>query len=78
LRRPESFSIQGASFPNVAMDTLEDSSQDWPELLPRMQLEADAEHRFSEEIVDLGPITHVRLNIYPDGGVSRLRLLAAG
>ncbi|ENO89926.1 allantoicase, partial [Thauera sp. 28] len=22
----------------------------------------------------LGPITHVRLNIFPDGGVSRLRL----
>ena len=73
---PESCSIQGASFPDVAMDTLETGSRDWPELLPRTQLDADAEHRFSEEIVGLGPVTHVRLNIYPDGGVSRLRLLA--
>ncbi len=73
---PESCSIQGASFPNVAEDTLEDSSGNWPELLPRTQLGADAEHRFSEEVVDLGSVTHVRLNIFPDGGVSRLRLLA--
>jgi allantoicase len=25
-------------------------------------------------VVDLGAVTHVRLNIIPDGGVSRLRL----
>ena len=24
--------------------------------------------------VALGPITHIRFNIFPDGGVSRLRL----
>jgi allantoicase len=34
----------------------------------------DKEHFFDDELVDLGPVTHVRLNIYPDGGVSRLRL----
>ena len=25
-------------------------------------------------LADLGPVTHVRFNIHPDGGVSRLRL----
>jgi allantoicase len=25
-------------------------------------------------VVSLGPVTHVRFNIIPDGGVSRLRL----
>ncbi|HKR47404.1 MAG TPA: hypothetical protein VJU59_48385, partial [Paraburkholderia sp.] len=25
-------------------------------------------------IAALGPVTHVRFNIFPDGGVSRLRL----
>jgi len=25
--------------------------------------------------VDVGPLTHVRLDVYPDGGVARLRLL---
>ncbi|MFP5339424.1 MAG: 6-carboxytetrahydropterin synthase, partial [Gammaproteobacteria bacterium] len=28
----------------------------------------------AEQIAKLGPVTHVRLNIFPDGGVSRLRL----
>jgi allantoicase len=31
-------------------------------------------HIFEKEIVDLGPITHVRFNNIPDGGVNRLRL----
>ncbi len=73
---PESCSIQGTNLQNAVLDSLESSSQDWPVLLPRVQLDADAEHQFTKEIVELGPITHVRLNIYPDGGVSRLRMLA--
>ena len=32
------------------------------------------EHEFAKQIAKLGPITHVRLNVFPDGGVSRLRL----
>ncbi len=26
------------------------------------------------DIADIGPVTHLRLNIFPDGGVSRLRV----
>lgn len=73
---PESCSIQGANLSAVDMETLEASSQDWPELLPRTRLNADAEHLFAKEIAGIGPITHARLNIYPDGGISRIRLLA--
>ena len=32
------------------------------------------EHEYTEQIRALGPVTHVRLNVFPDGGVSRLRL----
>jgi allantoicase len=32
-------------------------------------------HIFEEEVIDAGAVSHVRLDIYPDGGVSRLRLL---
>ena len=39
-----------------------------------MKLEADKVHIFSEGLADLGAIRFVRLNIVPDGGVSRLRL----
>ncbi len=50
------------------------AAEHWPVLLPERKLEADREHAFRDGLADLGPVTHVRLNIIPDGGVSRLRL----
>lgn len=44
----------------------------WRPLLDPVPLTADAEHGF--DLADSEPVTHVRLNIMPDGGVSRLRL----
>lgn len=49
-------------------------SQDWKPVLGDVELQADKSHRFREEVVDVGPITHVRMNIFPDGGVARLRV----
>ena len=46
----------------------------WPELISQQKLQADHVHDLSAHIRDIGPVTHVRLNIYPDGGVSRLKL----
>ena len=43
------------------------------ELLPETPLCADTPHRFP--VAAHRPATHVRLDIYPDGGMSRLRLL---
>jgi allantoicase len=43
----------------------------WRDLLPRVELIPDTPHRFRVPGV---PATHVRLNIFPDGGVARLRL----
>lgn len=46
----------------------------WEMLLSPQNLSADREHEFINEISKHAPISHVRLNIFPDGGVSRLRL----
>lgn len=43
-------------------------------LLERTKLQAHTRHFFEEELAALGPVSHVRLNVYPDGGVSRLRV----
>lgn len=51
------------------------AAEGWPVLLPEQKLEADREHRFSAGIAAHQPVRFVRLNIFPDGGVSRLRLL---
>jgi allantoicase len=47
---------------------------DWVELLPRTPLQADHLHAFDALPTPLANTTHVRLNIFPDGGVSRLRV----
>jgi len=46
----------------------------WQTLLPQQKLSADHEHKFVNEILKENAATHVRLNIFPDGGVSRLRI----
>lgn len=45
------------------------------ELLARTRLLPDTEHRF--RLTGPQPVRRVRLDIYPDGGISRLRLLGA-
>ena len=46
----------------------------WTTILPQVKLEADHEHFFEKEIASYNTFTHVRLSIFPDGGISRLRL----
>jgi allantoicase len=38
------------------------------------KLQAHTRHIFADDLAAVGEVTHVRFNIYPDGGVSRLRL----
>jgi len=51
------------------------ASADWPVLLSESKLEMDTQHYFSDQLQDVGVVSHVRLNIFPDGGISRVRLL---
>ena len=46
----------------------------WQPLLPEAKLEMDKQHTFSSELLSPGVVSHVRMSIYPDGGISRLRL----
>lgn len=71
---PDHFSIQAADIGAVTDGSLISQSLFWKELLPQQKLQMDKEHYFSDEINKIGPVTHIKLNIYPDGGVSRLRL----
>lgn len=51
------------------------ASEDWPELLSESRLQMDSQQRFRSELNDVGVVSHIRMDIFPDGGVSRLRLL---
>jgi len=46
----------------------------WQELLPRTPLQPHARQVFEHQLRSIGNVTHARFNIYPDGGVGRLRL----
>jgi len=46
----------------------------WTSLLEQTPLQPDHVHVFESELAAGTTATHVRLNIFPDGGVSRLRL----
>jgi allantoicase len=56
---------------DASMSSLSDASA-WFPLLPRTALLPDTPHRFRLPVPR--PVTHVRLDVFPDGGVARLRL----
>jgi allantoicase len=72
---PDRVSLNAALVRGISDDSLAASSMHWPLLLPDQPLTADAQHRFVAELKALGPVSHVRMYIHPDGGVSRLRLV---
>jgi allantoicase len=72
---PDRASLQAASVTSsLSLEQLVQQSGSWPVLLPETKLEMDRQHFFAEQLLSHGPVTHVRLSIFPDGGVSRLRL----
>ena len=56
----------------IADSTFADDKVEWRALVATSPLKADAQHAW--KVASPKPATHVRLNIYPDGGVARLRL----
>ena len=72
---PDRCSLQAALVEGGTAESIVTQSQFWVELLAPQKLEMDREHRFEKEIQRLGPVSHVRVNIFPDGGLSRVRLL---
>jgi allantoicase len=47
-------------------------SAEWFDLVPKQRSQPDTRHRFLVD--EERPVTHVRLDVYPDGGMARLRV----
>ena len=71
---PDACSIQAAHVTGGTDTSLVTQAMFWPVLLGEQKLQMDHQHYYADQIKSLGPITHIRFNIVPDGGVSRLRL----
>lgn len=72
---PDRCSIDVCYAPGADWMTLNGELVEWRPLLPEVKLQAHARHFFHREVASHGVVTHARLRIVPDGGVSRLRLL---
>lgn len=71
---PDRCSIDVCDIADREIDALNADLAPWKEILPPTRLSADTCHVFERELKPVDRCTHVRLNIYPDGGVSRLRV----
>jgi allantoicase len=73
---PEQFSLEGCDLGALPYRNekrlLASAQTKWIQLLPQMPLKGDAQNPVAVDYD--GRVTHVRLRIYPDGGVARLRL----
>lgn len=69
---PDRVSLEAALFDSDE-EVCNDSPR-WQTLLPESKLKMDQQHYFDDTLNDIGAVSHVRMSIYPDGGVSRLRL----
>lgn len=55
--------------------TPEPDSSAWFPLLPDTRLQPDTRHYFDVDTTE--EVTHVRLDVFPDGGISRLRVVGS-
>jgi len=72
---PDQASVQASNFDeNKSLEEIINDSQNWKYILDKSKLQADNIHNYKIDETSTEGVTHVRLNIYPDGGVSRLRI----
>lgn len=68
---PASCMLESCDVADTGAD-LDPGKATWTELIPESPLQPHSRHRFEAAVPQVA--THVRLNIYPDGGIARLRL----
>jgi allantoicase len=72
---PAACSVQAALKSAGAESGWAEEAGDWPILLDKVKLGPDSVHVFDgTDILTSDPVYVVRLIIFPDGGISRLRL----
>jgi allantoicase len=74
---PDTCSLEACDAEGKVVDDGTIPTLAWKEVLPQTKLQAHTRHFYEEELKKVGAATHVRFNICPDGGVSRLRLYGA-
>jgi allantoicase len=75
---PDRCSVQGALIRDTLSNDILADKCNWLELMSQQKLEMDQIHNFNGTAIhSIGEVSHVRLNIFPDGGVSRFRIFGS-
>ena len=73
---PDRCSIQGAYLNSqTSSKNIVKKSKNWKLLLNKVKLHAHKKHNFNNKLMKNKKINYIRINIYPDGGISRIRVL---
>ena len=72
---PHQISIHAVHVPESADGDLTSQCLYWPVLLEPEFLKADSVVQFRTQLRDLGSVSHARVNIHPDGGLRRIKLI---
>lgn len=72
---PDRFSLEACHLDSVGEKSLSElEAANWQTIVSEKKLQADHQHFFKDDEIVRLKATHIRLNIFPDGGISRLRL----
>ena len=71
---PDECSIQATYIPKkISNYSVVKKSNKWKLLLNKVKLKANKKHSFNNRVIKKNKINYIKINIYPDGGISRIR-----
>jgi len=72
---PDKCSLQAAYLNNKISDkNIVRRSANWKLLLNKVKLQAHKKHNFHNKLLKNKKVNYIRINIFPDGGISRIRV----
>ena len=71
---PDSCSVQGTYISKkLSNNSIVKKSNKWKTLVNKAKLHPHKKHNFKNKTIKINKVNYLRINIYPDGGISRIR-----
>ena len=72
---PDTCSLQAAYISkNISSNIIVKNSKKWKMLLNKVKLGPHKKHNFQNKLMKNAKVNYIKINIFPDGGISRIRL----
>ena len=59
---------------NFSTKSIISKSKKWKTILNKVKLHANRKHNFKNKMMRSNKVNYIRVNIFPDGGISRIRV----